>query len=55
MNRLQRELQRLYMSPANAALGLDLDALGRVDVQGRVRAMVLELARPADWAALSAV
>jgi len=48
MNRLQRELQRLYMSPANAGLSLDLDALGLVDVQGRVRAMVLELARPAD-------
>jgi hypothetical protein len=55
MNRLQRELRRLYMSQANAGLGLDLDALGLVDAQERVRAMVLELARPADWAALSAV
>ena len=55
MNRLQQELQRLYGLPAGASLGLDLDARGLVDEPGRVRAMVLELARPADWAALSAV
>jgi hypothetical protein len=55
MNRLQQELQRLYGPQADARLGLDLDARGLVDVQGRVRAMVLELARPADWAALAAV
>jgi hypothetical protein len=55
MNRLQQELQRLYGPQADARLGLDLDARGLVDVQGRVRAMVLELARPADWGALSAV
>lgn len=55
MNRLQRELQRLYEPQADAGLGPGLDARGMVDAQGRVRAMVLELARPADWAALSAV
>jgi hypothetical protein len=55
MNRLQQELQRLYGPQAEARLGLDLDPRGLVDAQGRVRAMVLELARPADWAALSAV
>ena len=55
MNRLQQELQRLYGPQADARLGLDLDARGLFDAQGRVRAMVLELARPADWAALSAV
>jgi len=55
MNRLQQELQRLYGPQADARLGLDLDARGMVDVQGRVRAMVLELARPADWVALSTV
>ena len=55
MNRLQQELQRLYGLQADAGLGLDLDARGLVDAQGRVLAMVLELARPADWAALSAV
>lgn len=53
MNRLQRELQRLYGPQADAGLGLD--ARGIVDAQGRVRAMVLELARPAEWAALSSV
>ena len=42
MSRLQQELQRLYGSQADARLGLDLDARGLVDVQGRVRAMVLE-------------
>ena len=55
MNRLQRELQRLYGPLDDAGLGLGLDARGMGDAQGRVRAMVLELARPADWAALSAV
>ena len=55
MNRLQQELQRLYLPQAGARQDPDLDARGQVDAQGRVRAMVLELARPADWAALSAV
>ena len=55
MNRLRQELQRLYGPQADARLGLDLDASGWVDAQGRVRAMVLELARPADWDPLSAV
>lgn len=59
MDRLERELQRLYGPQADARLGLDHDARGLVDVQGLAqgltRAMVLELARPADWAALSAV
>lgn len=55
MNRLQQELQRLYGPQADARPGLDVDAPGLVDAQGLVRAMVLELARPADWAALSAV
>jgi len=55
MNRLQQELQRLYVPQADARQDLDLDAWGLVNAQGQVRAMVLELARPADWAALSAV
>jgi hypothetical protein len=40
MTRLQSELHRLYLSH---------------DDDGQVRAMVLELARPADWQALSAM
>jgi hypothetical protein len=43
MDRLQRELQRLYGSPDDAHQGAG------------VRALALELSRPADWAALAAV
>ena len=38
MNRLQRELQRLYGPQADAGLGQGLDARGMVDAQGRVSA-----------------
>lgn len=55
MNPFQRELQRLYGTQAAADPGLDPGAPCPVDAQGRVRSMVLELARPADWAALSPV
>jgi hypothetical protein len=55
MNRLQQELQRLYVPPPGARQDPRPDAQSLVDAQGRVRALVLELARPADWAALSAV
>lgn len=51
MNRLQSELHRLYLPAAGAAPGQS----GLVDPQGRVRALVLELARPADWDELSTV
>lgn len=47
MNRLQSELQRLYLLPAPHS--------GLVSERGELRAMVLELARPADWEALSRV
>lgn len=55
MNRLQTELCRLYLPagaapPQDAATELVLD-----DPDGELRAAVLELARPADWPALSAV
>ena len=59
MTRLQQELSRLYLSP-----DADTDAGGQhappdvprlIDRNGGVRALVLELARPADWAALSKV
>ena len=47
MSRLSQEWQRLYaVSEPPAAVA---------DAQGRVRAAVLQLGRPADWAALSAV
>ncbi len=55
MNRLQSELHRLYLLPAPEGRGTDADEAGLIDAQGRVRAMVLELARPADWQVLSKV
>lgn len=49
MNRLQSELHRLYLLSAG-------DARGRLmDEAGQVRALVMELGRPADWEALSQV
>ncbi|HEY1227395.1 MAG TPA: hypothetical protein VGF26_08740 [Ramlibacter sp.] len=50
MNRLQAELHRLYLPRAAGR-----EAHGLVDPDGRVRALVLELARPATWTDLSAV
>jgi len=47
--RLQTEFQRLYEPDQPAAPG------ALIDDQGQVRAAVLELAGPADWAALSQV
>jgi len=51
MNRLHTELHRLYQSDPDSPG--DVPCL--IDPQGRVRALVLEVARPADWGALSAV
>lgn len=57
MNRLQSELCRLYLPNAGAGLATDeySAAPGLVDARGRVRALVLELTRPADWALLAKV
>ena len=55
MNRLQSELQRLYLPQAPAGQDTEPDESRLIDADGRVRAMVLELARPADWAVLSTV
>ena len=49
MTRLRQEQRRLY-APAGPA-GADDFAL--IDDQGRVRALVIELRRPADWSAAS--
>ena len=51
MNRLQSELSRLFL-PRSVG---DAEAPGLIDPKGKVRAMVLELARPADWDVLSKV
>lgn len=55
MNRLPLELHRLFVPRAAGAADTDPDDASLVDADGRVRAMVLALARPADWAALSKV
>ena len=55
MNRLQAEFQRLYLPGPAAEPGRDAAPSGLVDPEGRVRALVLELARPADWALLAKV
>jgi hypothetical protein len=54
MNRLQSELRRLYLSHS-VEPGTDAEASGLIDPEGRVRAMVLEVARPASWDVLSKV
>jgi hypothetical protein len=55
MNRLQSELARLYLPPLPDGVEADAQPNSLIDGAGRVRAMVMELARPADWEALSAV
>ena len=55
MNRLQSELRRLYHPLSAADSGAGAEASGLIDTEGRVRAMVLELARPASWEVLSKV
>ena len=55
MNRLQQELLRLYGLQASPDAHQGAGDLDEAQAAGAVRAMVLELARPADWATLSAV
>jgi hypothetical protein len=55
MNRLQAELQRLYLPHDAQRQAPGSGAPGLVGPDGRVRAMVLELARPASWNGLAKV
>ena len=55
MNRLSQELRRLYVANTHASPDTEPDDASLVDANGQVRAMVLALARPADWPALSQV
>ena len=55
MNRLLLEFRRLYAPADRASDGEAIEWSDLVDADGRSRALVLELARPADWQALSAV
>lgn len=57
-NRLQAELHRLFHLPrAPGGPGTDTaaEATGPIEADGWLRAMVLQVARPADWDALSIV
>lgn len=53
MNRLHAELHRLYLLQTPQGLHTETGQAGLIDAGGRVRAMGLELARPADWKTLS--
>jgi hypothetical protein len=55
MSRLQAELSRLYLPHPSAGQGVDAAEPGLIGADGRVRAMVLEVARPADWDAVARV
>lgn len=55
MSRLSAELDRLYRPAGAEGAGETLQPSALADEQGRVRALVLELARPADWRPLAAV
>ena len=50
MNALETEFHRLYLVKDSTAV-----APGLMSEDGRVRAMVMELVRPADWSVVSAV
>lgn len=55
MSRLQTEWRRLYLPHTLDTQHADPKTARLVDDQAEVRAMVLELARPADWETLSDV
>jgi len=55
MNRLQSELHRLYLPRSSAQAENDPRSSPLIDREGRVRALVMELTRPASWGLLSSV
>ena len=55
MDRLQTEFHRLYLPHSPDGQRDDSHESGLIDADGRVQAMVLGLARPADWQAFSAL
>lgn len=54
MSRLQTQLHRLYHPQPGSPIG-DLAKPDLLDAEGRTRALVLTLARPADWDAVARV
>lgn len=55
MNRLQTELHRLYLSHGPEGQDTDSEEASLIGPDGQVRAMVLELARPADWGGIGKI
>lgn len=55
MTRLQSEWQRLYLPISSAACAASVAAPDLITPDGRTRALMLALSRPADWASLSVV
>ena len=55
MSRLRSELQRLYRASAAGAQDEAAEDFPLIDARGQVRALVLALTGPADWALLSTV
>ena len=55
MNRLQAELHRLYLPHDAQRQTPGSEERGLIGPDGRVRAMMLELARPASWAGVAKV
>ena len=55
MNRLQSELQRLYLPRSLAHADGDAPSTALIDPAGKVRALVMELTRPPSWEVLSKV
>jgi hypothetical protein len=55
MNRLQPELERLYLSRPQDRVDADAQSAALIDPSDRVRAMVMELTRPPNWEVLSRV
>lgn len=54
-SRLQAEWHRLFLPHAGTGQRGPDEHTSLIDAKGRVRAMVLSLAKPADWSALSVV
>ena len=55
MNRLQSELTRLYLLPAQPGAATDAQSSALIGPPDRVRAMVMELTRPPSWEVLARV
>ena len=55
MTRLQTQHQRLYQLPTADSTTQSMSGGGLIGPEGQVRAMVLALGKPADWATLSPV